>query len=62
MLLQYQTYAIINVVGENNFELSIPLFLGLHVVFNLELLQPYFLLLFDITEDTEKFPPHKTQS
>jgi hypothetical protein len=34
-------------VGENDFELSIPPFLGLHSKFNVKLLQPYFPPLLD---------------
>jgi hypothetical protein len=33
-----EPYTITKVVGENYFELSIPPFLGLHPVFNVELL------------------------
>jgi hypothetical protein len=40
--LQYGPYTITKVAGENAFELSIPPFLGLHPVFNVELLPPYF--------------------
>jgi hypothetical protein len=36
--LLYGPYTITKVVGENDFELSIPPFLGLHLVFNVELL------------------------
>jgi hypothetical protein len=34
-------------MGENDFELSIPPLLGLHSVFNVELLRPYFLPFLD---------------
>jgi hypothetical protein len=30
-------------VGENDFELCIPPFLGFHPIFNVNLVQPYFL-------------------
>jgi hypothetical protein len=45
------------VVGENYFELNIPPFLGLHPVFNMDLLQSYFLPLLDSSEITELFTP-----
>jgi hypothetical protein len=37
-------------VGDNDFELNIPPFLGLHPVFNVALLQPYFPPLLDTSE------------
>jgi hypothetical protein len=37
-------------VGDNYFELSIPPFLGLHQVFNVELLRPYFPPLLDTSD------------
>lgn len=40
-------------VGENAFELNLPSFLGLHPVFNVELLRPYFPPLLDISQATE---------
>jgi hypothetical protein len=43
-------YIITKVVGNNYFELNIPLFLGLHPVFNMDLLQPYFPPLLDTLE------------
>jgi hypothetical protein len=44
-------------VGENDFELSIPPFLGLHPVFNVELLRPYFPPLLDTSDATEQLAP-----
>jgi hypothetical protein len=41
-------------VGDNDFELSIPPFLGLHPVFNVDLLQPYFPPLLDTSEIVEQ--------
>ena len=37
-------------MGEKYFELSIPPFLSLHPVFDVELVQPYFPPLFDTSE------------
>jgi hypothetical protein len=57
--LQYGHYTITKVVGESAFELSIPLFHGLHSIFNVELLQPYFPPLLDTTEVVEHLVPTK---
>jgi hypothetical protein len=46
-------------VGDNAFELSIPPFLGLHPIFNVELLRPYFPPLLDTLEVVEKLAPTK---
>jgi hypothetical protein len=46
-------------VGENYFELSIPPFLGLHPVFNVELLRPYFPPLLDTSDVVEHLAPTK---
>ena len=48
--LHYGPYKIINKVGENAFELNLPPFLGVHLVFNVELLKPYFPPLLDIAD------------
>jgi len=40
-------------MGDNDFELRIPPFLGLHLVFNVDRLQLYFPPLLD----TSNFPP-----
>jgi hypothetical protein len=44
-------------VGDNDFELSIPPFLGLHPVFNVDLLRPYFPPLLDTSEVAEQLTP-----
>jgi hypothetical protein len=44
-------------VGDNYFELNIPPFLGLHPVFNVDLLWPYFPPLLDTSEITEQLTP-----
>jgi hypothetical protein len=46
-------------MGRNDFELNTPLFLGLHPIFNVDLLQPYFPPLLDTSEITEKMKPTK---
>ena len=46
--LHYGPYNIIKKVGENAFELNLPSFLGIHLVFNVEPLKPYFSPLLDI--------------
>ena len=46
-------------MGDNAFELSIPPFLGLHPVFNVDLLYPYFPPLLDTSEISEKLIPIK---
>jgi hypothetical protein len=50
-------FTITKVVGDNFFELSIPPFLGLHPIFNVELLQPYFPPLLDTLKVAKKFSP-----
>jgi hypothetical protein len=44
-------------VGDSDFELSIPPFLGLHPIFNVDLLQPYFPPLLDTLEVEEHLTP-----
>jgi hypothetical protein len=44
-------------VGDNDFELNIPPFLGLHPVFNVALLRSYFPPLLDTSEISEKLKP-----
>jgi hypothetical protein len=51
--LCYGSYTITKVVGDNDFELNIPPFLGLHPVFNVALLRPYFPPLLDTSEIAE---------
>jgi hypothetical protein len=46
-------------MGSNAFELNTPLFLGLHPVFNVNLLRPYFPPLFDTSEIPEELTPTK---
>jgi hypothetical protein len=55
--LRYGPYTITMVVGDNAFELCIPPFLGLHLVFNVDLLRPYFPPLLDTSEEVEKLKP-----
>jgi hypothetical protein len=44
-------------VGSNAFELNTPPFLGLHPIFNVDLLGPYFPALLDTSEITEQITP-----
>ena len=44
-------------MGENYFELSIPPFLGLHLMFDVELLRPYFPHLLDTSKAIEYMEP-----
>jgi hypothetical protein len=44
-------------MGSNVFELNTPPFLGLHPVFNVDLLWPYFLPLLDTSEIAEQLTP-----
>jgi hypothetical protein len=37
-------------MGKNDFELYIPPFLGIHLVFNLDLIEPYYPPLLDTSE------------
>jgi hypothetical protein len=46
-------------VGDNSFELNIPSFLGLHPVFNVDLLCPYFPPLLDTSEVAEQLKPRE---
>jgi hypothetical protein len=55
--LRYGSYTITKVVGDNSFELNIPPFLGLHPVFNMALLQPFFPPLLDTSEIAEQLKP-----
>jgi hypothetical protein len=48
--LRYGSYTITKAMGDNTFYLSIPPFLGLHLVFNVDLLRPYFPPLLDTSE------------
>ena len=55
--LQYGPYTITKAVEDNAFELSIPPFLGLHPVFNVDRLRPYFPPLLDISDMAEQITP-----
>jgi hypothetical protein len=44
-------------MGDNYFELNIPPFLGLHPVFNVDLLRPYFPPLLDTSDVAEQLTP-----
>ena len=55
--LRYGPYTITKAVGGNAFVLNIPHFLGLHPVFNVALLRPYFPPLLDTSEIAEKLKP-----
>jgi hypothetical protein len=55
--LRYGSYTITKVVGDNAFDISIPPFLGLHPVFNVDLLRPYFPPLLDTSDVAEKLTP-----
>ena len=57
LLLLYGPYTISMVVGDNVFELSIPPFLGLHPVFNVEHLWTYFPPLLDTSDVAEQLTP-----
>ena len=39
--LPYGPYSILKQIGENDFQLDIPARLGLHLVFNVDILRPY---------------------
>jgi hypothetical protein len=43
--------------GDNSFELNIPPFLGLHPVFNMDLLRSYFPPLLDTSDVAEQLTP-----
>jgi hypothetical protein len=55
--LRYGPYTLTKAVGENAFELNIPPFLGLHPVFNVDRLQPYFPPLLDTSNMEEQLTP-----
>jgi hypothetical protein len=44
-------------VGSNDFDLNTPPFLGLHPMFNVDLLRPYFPPLLDTSEIVEQITP-----
>jgi hypothetical protein len=55
--LCYGPYIITKAVGDNSFELNIPPFLGLHPVFNVDLLHPYFPPLLGTSKVAEQLTP-----
>jgi len=55
--LQYGPYTITKAVGDNSFELNIPPFLGLHPVFNVDRLRPYFPPFLDTSDIAEQLTP-----
>ena len=55
--LHYGSYTITKVVGDKSFKLNIPPFLGLHLVFNVDLLRPYFPPLLDTSNVAEQLKP-----
>ena len=55
--LRYGSYTITKAMGDNSFALNIPPFLGLHPVFNVDLLRPYFPPLLDTSEVAEQLTP-----
>jgi hypothetical protein len=55
--LCYGPYTIIEVLGDNAFELNLPPFHGLHPLFNVDLLRPYFPPLLDTSEIAEQLTP-----
>jgi hypothetical protein len=46
-------------MGDNSFDLNIPPFLGLHIVFNVDLLRPYFPPLLNTSDVAEHMTPTK---
>ena len=56
-LFRYGSYTITKAVGNNAFELSIPPFLGLQLVFNVDCLCPYFPPLLDTSDIVEELTP-----
>ena len=56
-LLRYGPYTITKALGENAFELNIPPFLGLHPIFNVDRLHPYFPPLLDTSDIAEQLTP-----
>ena len=60
--LRYGSYTITKFVGKNAFELSIPLFLGLHPVLNVDRLRPYFPPLLETFDIAEELTPKELNS
>jgi hypothetical protein len=44
-------------MGDNSFEIKIPPFLGLHPMFNVDLLRPYFPPLLNTSDVAEQLTP-----
>jgi hypothetical protein len=57
--LHYGPYTITKVVGSNAFELNTPPFLGMHPLFNVDLLRTYFPPLLDTSDIAEQLTPTK---
>jgi len=55
--LRYGPYTITKAMGDNAFELNIPPFLGLHPMFNVDRLWPYFPPLLDTSDIVEQLTP-----
>jgi hypothetical protein len=55
--LYYGFYTITKVFGDKSFEINIPPFLGLHPVFNVDLLRSYFPPLLETSEIVEQLTP-----
>eukprot|EP00253_Pinus_taeda_P005915 PITA_05915 len=55
--IRYGSYTITKAVGDNDFELNIPPFLGLHPVFNVDRFWPYFPPLLDTSDITKQLTP-----
>ena len=55
--LRYGPYTITKAVEDNAFELSIPPFLGLYPMFNVDCLRPYFPPLLDTSDVAEQLTP-----
>ena len=55
--LRYGPYTITKVVEDNAFDLSIPPFLGLHLVFNVDCLRPYIPPLLDTSDVAKQLTP-----
>ena len=57
MPLRYGPYTITKAMGDHAFEFNIPPFLGLHLVFNVDRLRPYFPPLVDTFDIAEQLTP-----
>eukprot|EP00253_Pinus_taeda_P026586 PITA_26586 len=57
--LHYGPYTITKAIGDNAFKINIPHFLGLHLVFNVDHLRPYFPPLLDTSDIVEQLTPTK---